>query len=183
MANQYQNGQQLPPHEHNPESPHEPIPPETLHEQNLENGGNGNGNGSGSLGARRAARREAFREKLRQMALPLKPLVQMTTGHVHPAFPVTLLNFWLLTDWELEELAHFYHQRTPSHWTMQYPCPITWGADLPLEEKRRKIGKFIGLRVSASPVYVRTEEEILEEARRARQAEEEEMWRRKLQWY
>ena len=165
MENQYQHG--LPPHEHIPE-----------------NGGSGSGSGSsGSLGARRAARREAFREKLRQMALPLKPLVQMTTGHVHPAFPVTLLNFWLLTDWELEELAHFYHQRTPSHWTMQYPCPITWGADLPLEEKRRKIGKFIGLRVSDSPVYVRTEEEILEEARRARQAEEEEMWRRKLQWY
>ena len=65
------------------------------------------------LGSRRAAKNAAFREKLRQMALPLAPLVQLTTGEVHPSFPGTLLNFWLLTDGELEALAHEDAERLP----------------------------------------------------------------------
>ncbi|KAI1501764.1 hypothetical protein F5X99DRAFT_408783 [Biscogniauxia marginata] len=153
------------------------------------------------LGPRRAAKNAAFREKLRQMALPLAPLAQLTTGAVHPAFPGTLLNFWLLTDGELEELAHYYHQRTPSRYTLHYPCPIaSWSSDLPLEEKRRKIGRFIGLRGCQTPpppppppqqqqqqqLRPRSEAELLDEARRARIAaeeEEDEVWRRKLPWY
>ncbi|KAI0022217.1 hypothetical protein F4780DRAFT_207686 [Xylariomycetidae sp. FL0641] len=139
---------------------------------------------SSQLGSRRAAKDPAFREKLAQMALPLAPLVQLTTGDVHPHFPGTLLGFWLLTDAQLEELAHFYHQRTPCRWTFHYPCPITWSSALSLEEKRRKIGRFIGLRGCESPLLrLRSEEEIMEEARRARLAEEDEMWRRKLPWY
>ncbi|RSL38038.1 hypothetical protein CEP53_015237, partial [Fusarium sp. AF-6] len=59
-----------------------------------------------------------------------------------------------------------------------YPCPITWSSELPLEEKRRKMGKFIGLRGCDSPILLKSEEEILDEARRARLTEEE-MWRRK----
>ncbi|ORY60175.1 uncharacterized protein BCR38DRAFT_323783, partial [Pseudomassariella vexata] len=105
-----------------------------------------------TFSSRRAANDAVFREKLQQMALPLASLVQLSTGEVHPRFPGTLLNFWLLTDAELESLAHFYHQRTPSRWTFHYPCPITWSSDLSLEEKRRKIGKFIGLRGCESPV-------------------------------
>lgn len=54
---------------------------------------------------------------------------------------------------------------------------------MPLEEKRRKIGRFIGLRGCESPIRLLTEDEIMEEARRVRLAEEDEMWRRKLQWY
>ncbi|KAI0397882.1 hypothetical protein F5Y17DRAFT_454763 [Xylariaceae sp. FL0594] len=208
------------------------------------------GSAATMLGSRRAAHSEAFRQKLQQMALPLAPLVQLTTGEVHPAFPGTLLNFWLLTDEQLEELAHFYHQRTPCRYTFHYPCPINvsllllslsrrspsspsppsssslfpwyyalsiafllflvvlvhflliifgalafaswifhvWSSDIPLEEKRRKIGRFIGLRgcespSSPSPARVYTEEEIMEDARRARLADEDEMWRRKLRWY
>jgi hypothetical protein len=76
------------------------------------------------FGERRAASNAAFKQKLGQMALPLAPLVQLTTGDVHPAFPGTLLNFWLLTDSQLEEIAHFYHQRTPCRYTFHYPCPI-----------------------------------------------------------
>ncbi|KAI1820244.1 hypothetical protein F4861DRAFT_77959 [Xylaria intraflava] len=138
---------------------------------------------SAMLGERRAANSAAFKQKLRQMALPLAPLVQLTTGHIHPAFPGTLLNFWLLTDAQLEELAHFYHQRTPCRYTFHYPCPINWSSNMPLEEKRRRIGRFIGLRGCESPVRALTEEQIMEEARRARIAEEEEIWRRKLNWY
>lgn len=109
---------------------------------------------------RRLAKNPSLQRKLEQMALPLAPLVQLTTGAVHPSFPTTVLNFWLLTDEQLESLAHFYHQRTPSPWTSQYPCPIEWHSNLTLEEKRRKIGKFIGLRGCESPILLKTEEDI-----------------------
>ncbi|KAK7908013.1 hypothetical protein PG985_015316 [Apiospora marii] len=135
-----------------------------------------------TLTSRRAAENTAFREKVRQMALPLAPLVQLTTGDVHPRFPATLLNFWLLTDHELESLATFYHQRTPCVWTRHYPCPVAWSPSMPLEEKRRKIGKFIGLRGCETPVSSKSEEQLMEEARQARWREEDEMWRRKMPW-
>lgn len=54
---------------------------------------------------------------------------------------------------------------------------------MPLEEKRRRIGRFIGLRGCETPIRVKTEDEIMEEARRARIAEEEDVWRRKLYWH
>jgi hypothetical protein len=57
---------------------------------------------------------------------------------------------------------------------------VDWRSDLPLEEKRRKMGKFIGLRGCETPTLNKTEEEIAEEVRRARINAEEEMWRRKL---
>ncbi|KAK6954405.1 hypothetical protein Daesc_004372 [Daldinia eschscholtzii] len=159
-----------------------------------------------ALGDRRAAQNAAFREKLRQMALPLAPLVQLTTGEIHQSFPLTLLKFWLLTDAELEELAHFYHQRTPCQWTFHYPCPIAWSSDMPLEEKRRRIGRFIGLRGCETPTTTTTtttttaassqnrsrrvpprslsEEDILDQARHARLfSSDEEAWRRKFRWY
>lgn len=136
-----------------------------------------------TLSSRRAGQNGAFGDKLRQMVLPLAPLVQLTTGRVHPRFPDTLLNFWLLTDAELESLASFYHQRTPCTWTRHYPCPVAWSSSLPLEEKRRRIGKFMGLRGCETPVKLQSEHELLEEARAARSWEEEEVWRHKLSWY
>jgi hypothetical protein len=129
----------------------------------------------------RSRRNPELQAKISQMALPLAPLVRYPTSEIHPFFPSTLLNFWLLTLEQLDELAHFYHQRTPSYYSAQYPCPVTWGRGLTLEEKRRKIGRFIGLRGCESPV--KTEEEILQEIRRRRAEEEEEAWRRKLRSY
>lgn len=52
-----------------------------------------------------------------------------------------------------------------------------------IEEKRRKIGRFIGLRGCESPIRMLTEDEMREQARRARISDEDEMWRRKLRWY
>ncbi|KAI8230794.1 hypothetical protein K4K57_006674 [Colletotrichum sp. SAR 10_99] len=140
---------------------------------------------NGGIGNRRAGRIAGFQEKMRQMRLPLVPLVQMSTGAVHPEFPATLLNFWLLTEAQLDDLARFYHQKTPSPWSASYPCPITWKSGLTLEEKRRKIGKFIGLRGCDTPMRIRikTEEQIMEEARQARLAEDDEAMRRKMPWY
>lgn len=96
----------------------------------------------------------AFTQKLTQLRLPLAPLVRLTTGTVHPRFPPTLLHFWLLTDAELDSLATFYHQRAPAcAWTSRYPCPVAWPrTGLGIEDKRRKMGRFIGLRGCESPV-------------------------------
>lgn len=130
------------------------------------------------------------------MALPLSPLVQLTTGAVHPDFPSNVLQFWLLTDAQLEALAAFYHQtvpagaRAPSPWAAQYPCPVRWRSDASLESKRRRMGRFIGLRGCETPVemvapavgvpkVVKSEEEIALEARMARMAADEEALRRK----
>lgn len=128
-------------HNNPPPSPHMPRDGNGHNNHN-----NANNDGGDGLASRRTAKNLALDSKLRQMALPLAPLVQLTSGHVHPAFPPTLLNFWLLTDDQLDQIAHFYHQREPCQWTRHYPCPITWSEGLTIEEKRRKIGKFIGLR-------------------------------------
>ncbi|PSR82174.1 hypothetical protein BD289DRAFT_344513, partial [Coniella lustricola] len=121
---------------------------------------------------RRTRNDAALDKKLEQMALPLAPLVQLTSGQIHPAFPTTLLGFWLLTGDQLEELAYFYHQRTPCQWTRHYPCPITWAEGLTIEEKRRKIGRFIGLKGCETPIFLKTEEQIMAEARQARNKED-----------
>jgi hypothetical protein len=118
------------------------------------------------------------------MALPLAPLVRLTTGEVHPFFPSTLLNFWLLTSEQCDELAHFYHQRTPSVWTRHYPCPVDWQTDASLEEKRRRIGRFIGLRGCESPFRVQSEDEIMREVRDAgNRDDDQEIFQRKTRWY
>lgn len=48
----------------------------------------------------------------------------METGQSHPFFPATLLNYHLLTSAQLDDLAHFYHQRTPGPNSLRYPMPI-----------------------------------------------------------
>ncbi|CZR50524.1 uncharacterized protein PAC_00397 [Phialocephala subalpina] len=133
--------------------------------------------------------------KIQQLALPLAPLVRLTTGEVHPSFPPTLLNFWLLTSAQLDDLAHFYHQRTPSVYTRHYPCPVDreWRIDATLEEKRRRIGRFIGLSGCESPVLSeeeRTERELKRQREIEREvmdsrwrAEEDEMFKRKMRWF
>ncbi|KAK5987305.1 hypothetical protein PT974_11430 [Cladobotryum mycophilum] len=137
-----------------------------------------NRHSSPKFSRRRLAKNPELAHKLHQMALQLSPLVQLTTGRIHPDFPRTVLQFWLLTDEQLEDLAQFYHQRTPSPWSGQYPCPVDWRSDAPLEEKRRKMGRFIGLRGCESPVVLKTEEQIAQEARIA--SRDEEAWRRKM---
>ncbi|KAK3996826.1 hypothetical protein QBC44DRAFT_400552 [Cladorrhinum sp. PSN332] len=176
-----------------PPSPHQPntptFPPLTP-------------SGQSTFSRRRAALSPEFQAKLSQMSLRLAPLVQLTSGQIHPAFPQSLLSFWLLTESQLDSLARFYHQRTPCEWTRHYPCPVYWPSGLTLEEKRRKLGKFIGLRGCDTPVTAarhqqqqqqnsvseevwlrlnRTEEEVERDARRVREEAEEEERMRK--WY
>lgn len=75
------------------------------------------------------ANNPALAEKIRQLSLPLAPLVSLPTGDIHPSFPKNLLHFWLLTTEELDDMAHFYHQRTPGPWTLHYPRPVRWERD------------------------------------------------------
>jgi hypothetical protein len=86
---------------------------------------------------------------------PLVPLVSITTGLPHPYFPTTLLQYHLLTASQLDTLAAHYHQTSPPiPQTYGYPIHVrTWVGDaVPLETKRRRWGRFIGLRGCESPV-------------------------------
>jgi hypothetical protein len=55
--------------------------------------------------------------------------VPLPTGPPHPAFPKTLLAFHLLTEDELDSIAHHYHQSTPGPWTQHYPALMNWDKD------------------------------------------------------
>ena len=52
--------------------------------------------------------------------------VPLPSGPPHPAFPKTLLAFHLLTEDELDSIAHHYHQSTPGPWTHHYPALMNW---------------------------------------------------------
>ena len=67
---------------------------------------------------------------------PLSPLLSIETGLPHPDFPATLLHYHLLTSEQLDDLAHFYHQRTPGRYSSNYPMPVVdrWFAP-PREEE------------------------------------------------
>lgn len=54
-------------------------------------------------------------------------------------------------------------------YTTHYPCPVEWRTNASLEEKRRRIGQFIGLRGCESPLRVLSEEEIKRSVREERE--------------
>lgn len=109
----------------------------------------------------------------------LQPLISVRTGREHPEFPRSLLQYHLLTHDQLDRLAQHYHQTLNGgreRW--DYPCPIGWGKvwcgpvrseslhDSSLVEKkhlvdlatkRRRWGRFIGLRGCESPVNESTD--------------------------
>ncbi|QIW95432.1 hypothetical protein AMS68_000950 [Peltaster fructicola] len=71
----------------------------------------------------------ALTRKIATLQLTLAPFVPLPAGVPHPAFPKTLLAFHLLTEDELDSLAHYYHQSTPGPWTHQYPATMNWDKD------------------------------------------------------
>ncbi|KAL8940770.1 MAG: hypothetical protein Q9211_002113 [Gyalolechia sp. 1 TL-2023] len=110
-----------------------------------------------------------FRRKLAHLTTPLAPLLSITSGTCHPSYPATVLSYHLLTEEQLDALAHHYHQRTPSQWSLCYPLPVVgrWHAgsgalataphgpvrgEAHVEAKRRRFGRFMGLRGCESPV-------------------------------
>jgi len=132
-----------------------------------------------SIASRRRAMNPALQAHIRHLSLSLCPLVNVSSGQPHPSFPKTMLAYHLLTDAQLDDMANYYHQRTPSPWTRLYPCPVNWAAAVTTADKRRKFGRFIGLKGCDSPTdtgtgtsvtampHVPTMEEIQEAARQA----------------
>ncbi|KAL2004917.1 hypothetical protein VTN00DRAFT_2767 [Thermoascus crustaceus] len=101
----------------------------------------------------------SFLPAVQHLARPLVPLVSITTGRPHPDFPRTILSYHLLNSSQLDDLARHYHQVWP-------PVPETFGYPLrvpawigtnnehevDIETKRRRFGRFVGLRGCESPV-------------------------------
>lgn len=118
-----------------------------------------------------------------RLRFPLAALHPLPDGPPHPAFPKTLLAYHLLSEETLNNLAHYYHQipnpNSPTIWLYSYPSYMNWdgaffehlkevkGAEVMINVKRRKFGKFIGLRGCETPV-----EELEEKARWLRKREE-----------
>lgn len=83
-------------------------------------------------------RNSALAKKIATLQLRLAPLVPLPSGPPHPAFPKTLMAFHLLTENELDSIAHYYHQSTPGPWSNHYPAPMNWDKDFlarPTEEE------------------------------------------------
>ncbi|KAL9623963.1 MAG: hypothetical protein Q9160_001716 [Pyrenula sp. 1 TL-2023] len=122
--------------------------------------------------------RVTLSKAIAHLRVPLVPLISLTTGKAHPAFPLSLLQFHLLTHAQLDDLARFYHQVWPPlPETSRYPDMMkTWikaeaqrqqqeggeEEDVGLETKRMRWGRFIGLRGCESPTT--NEAELLRSA-------------------
>ncbi|KAK0874003.1 hypothetical protein LTS02_000384 [Friedmanniomyces endolithicus] len=71
-------------------------------------------------------RNSMLAKKIATLELTLAPLVPLPSGPPHPAFPKTLMAFHLLTEAELDSIAHYYHQSTPGPWSEHYPASMNW---------------------------------------------------------
>ncbi|KAJ6006609.1 hypothetical protein N7451_004553 [Penicillium sp. IBT 35674x] len=99
-----------------------------------------------------------FPAVLQYLEQKLHPLVSCKTAQIPPDFPQTMLSYHLLTNTQLDNLAQYFHQTSPPvSETFMYPAPIqqpwigTEAEDVDLETKRRRFGRFIGLRGYDSP--------------------------------
>ncbi|KAL6239347.1 hypothetical protein BDW75DRAFT_138390 [Aspergillus navahoensis] len=109
-----------------------------------------------------------FKDKIAHLARKLHPLVSSSTGRTHPYFPKSVLAFNLLTSAQLDALAlHFHQVYPPKRESFRYPLPVKpwlttngFVRDLGVETevKRRRFGRFIGLKGCESPVKTRSEE-------------------------
>jgi hypothetical protein len=104
----------------------------------------------------------ALTQKIATLQLELAPLVPLPTGPPHPAFPKTLLAFHLLTEDELDSIAHHYHQSTPGPWTQHYPALMNWDKDFLARNNTDSTGKGKG-KASAADVDAALEADVPEE--------------------
>ncbi|KAH8732819.1 hypothetical protein GQ44DRAFT_600863 [Phaeosphaeriaceae sp. PMI808] len=106
--------------------------------------------------------------KIASMRLTIAPIVHVETGLPGPDYPDTMLNLFLLTEEQLDQLAKFYSQITPCPLTYEYPQTMDWSnpflcADETLPEdcklndlerlkvKMRMFAGFIGMRGTDTP--------------------------------
>jgi hypothetical protein len=111
----------------------------------------------------------------------------VASGLPHLSFPTSILQYHLLTHEQLDELARFYHQVIPPvRETFRYPVRIpAWvsvneeedaerAVEVDLETKRRRWGRFVGLRGCETPTEGREEGREMEDRM-------EREWRRALE--
>lgn len=125
---------------------------------------------------------KALQQTLDHLRTILVPLVSVTTGLPHPQFPTSILRYHLLTHDQLDSLAGWYHQTLnggQERWLypvaidkvwLLHPCQ-DYNTEEPtsktikkynpsLATKRRRFGRFIGLRGCESPIETETETEM-----------------------
>ncbi|OJD33880.1 pre-mrna splicing [Diplodia corticola] len=141
-------------------------------------------------------KREAFARKVAHMRLKIMPIYPLPGGPPHHDFPLTMLQFYLLGESQLDAMATYYSQSVVNEWTTKYPGFMAWDAeffaDPALSEtervkiKLRKFGHFIGLRGCETPIEETVmqlrlaEERIGREIEQAKDAEraQDKIWKR-----
>lgn len=104
----------------------------------------------------------ALLKKIATLQLELAPLVPLPEGPPHPAFPKTLLAFHLLTEDELDSIAHHYHQSTPGPWTTHYPALMNWDKEFLARPQEKGKGNGKGKAASAADVDAALEADVSE---------------------
>jgi hypothetical protein len=137
------------------------------------------------------SRNPELAEKISQMRLTIAPIVHVENGLPAPDFPPMMLNLFLLTEAQLDALAHFYSQSTPDALTHQYPQTMDWSkpflekdATLPencrlselerVKVKMRMFARFIGMRGAETPKWEYERQVEILSNKIARSVEEEE---------
>jgi hypothetical protein len=146
-----------------------------------------------------ATRNPDLARKISQMRLSIAPIVHVETGLPAPEFPSTMLSLFLLTEPQLNALAQFYSQTSPSALTHSYPQTMDWAkpflcADDALPEncrlselervkvKMRMFAKFIGMRGAETPRWEYERQVEILRNKIERSVVQEEVERRKFGW-
>ncbi|CRG92089.1 hypothetical protein PISL3812_09144 [Talaromyces islandicus] len=100
-----------------------------------------------------------FKATIEHFSKKLAMLVSVTSGEAHPDAPRSILAYHLLTNQQLDDIARHYHQVWPPlPESFEYPkmVPPWIGTEsedtTDIATKRRRIGRFIGMRGCESPV-------------------------------
>ena len=148
-------------------------------------------------------RNPALASKIATLRLKIAPIICMVSGEPHPAYPNTMLEFWLLTEAQLDMMAHYYSQSTPSKYTYMYPRTMGWDKGFlsgsredqatadgryqlstagRIAIKRRKFARFIGMRGCETPAWETQAHIRVLEYRVVRSLQEEERSANRAKW-
>ena len=72
------------------------------------------------------SRRRDLASTIEILSSKLHPLYPQPGGPPHTKFPKTIMHWLLLTEDELDSIAHYYGQSTPDAFTNTYPAPMGW---------------------------------------------------------
>jgi hypothetical protein len=156
-----------------------------------------------------AQRNPALAKKIEQMRLTIAPIVHVCTGAPPEAFPTSMLQLFLLTEPQLDTMAHYYSQVSPTadeaytppsntyDLKHAYPQTMDWqrpflqsDPSLPdsckltdverLRVKMRMFARFIGIRGAETPRWEYERQVEILRAKIERSVRDEEAARSKL---